>query len=280
MKRTIDLNSTDWCDVVFEGKNKEYGAYAMRQTSGKRHVWAFGIMTLGVALVAALPHIMDQVKTTAKYSEGITSVHVVSDINVKEEKVIPEIPKMEAPPAREYIKSIQYTPPVITKDVNVGDDEELKGMNKLLENPKIAIGYVDRLDGKDGLQGDLAKDLLPQITGEGTGGGGGGTNTVFKTAEVMPQFPGGTAEMYKYISENLKYPAIDQEIGTQGKVVIQFVVGMQGEIKEAKILRGVSVNCDKEAMRVVKGMPKWIPGRQNGNLVQVYFTLPITFRLK
>ena len=86
--------------------------------------------------------------------------------------------------------------------------------------------------------------------------------------------------MYKYIGDNLKYPAIDQEMGTQGRVIIQFVVGIAGEIKDVKVMRGVSVNCDKEALRVIKSMPRWIPGRQNGNPVQVYFTLPIQFKLK
>lgn len=95
----------------------------------------------------------------------------------------------------------------------------------------------------------------------------------------MPVFPGGEKEMYQYIFNNLKYPVPDIEVGTQGKVIIQFVVGRDGSITNATIVRGISIGCDKEALRVVKSMPKWIPGRQNGIPVQVYFTLPIVFKL-
>lgn len=279
MKRTIDLNSADWCELVFDGKNKEYGAYAMRQTSWRRHILAFGIMIIAVAFLALLPNIMEKVKASVNYNIGTTTTVEIGGIKVKEEEKTVELPKVELPPARDIRNSIKYTPPVITKDVNVNDENELKSIDKVLENPKIAIGYVDRMDGTNNADAELARDLL-KITASGTGGGGTTVTDVFRTAEVMPQFPGGTTELYKYISENLRYPAIDIEMGTQGQVVIQFVVGLSGEIKEAKILRGISVNCDKEAMRVVKGMPKWIPGRQNGNLVQVYFTLPISFKLK
>lgn len=279
MKRTIDLNSADWCELVFDGKNKEYGAYAMRQTSGRRHILAFGIMIIAVAFLALLPNIMEKVKASVNYNIGTTTTVEIGGIKVKEEEKTVELPKVELPPARDIRNSIKYTPPVITKDVNVNDENELKSIDKVLENPKIAIGYVNRMDGTNNADAELARDLL-KITASGTGGGGTTVTDVFRTAEVMPQFPGGTTELYKYISENLRYPAIDIEMGTQGQVVIQFVVGLSGEIKEAKILRGISVNCDKEAMRVVKGMPKWIPGRQNGNLVQVYFTLPISFKLK
>lgn len=281
MKRTIDLNSADWCEVVFEGKNKEYGAYAMRQTSGRRHILALGIITVAVAFLALLPNILDKVKASVGHNIGITTTVEIGTLKVEEETVKPiDLPKTELPPARDIRNSIKHTPPVITKDVDVDDENELKSMDKLLEDPKIAIGFVDRMDGTNNSDAELARDLL-KMTATGTGGGGGDNgNTIFKHVEVMPQFPGGTSELYRYISDNLKYPPVDMEMGTQGQVVIQFVVGTAGEIKDAKILRGVSVNCDKEALRVVKNMPKWIPGRQNGNLVQVYFTLPIVYRLK
>lgn len=278
MKKTIDLNSTDWCEVVFEGKNKEYGAYAMRQTSSRRHIMAFGITTIAVAVVALLPNILEKVKSTVNINEGTTTVHVMNEIEVKEEKVL-DIPKLATPPAQNIRNSIKVTPPVITKDDQVGDGD-MKSMDEILADPKIAIGYVDRMDGTNDTNAELARNLLPKGTGEGGGESGGSANTIFKTAEVMPQFPGGIADMYKYIGDNLKYPAIDQEMGTQGRVIIQFVVGIAGEIKDVKVMRGVSVNCDKEALRVIKSMPRWIPGRQNGNPVQVYFTLPIQFKLK
>jgi protein TonB len=96
----------------------------------------------------------------------------------------------------------------------------------------------------------------------------------------MPQFPGGQDEMYRFIGNNLKYPAIDQEMGTQGRVTVRFVVSKTGEITNIELLKGISPTCDKEAIRVIKSMPKWIPGKQSGNPVQVYFTMPIVFKLK
>lgn len=280
MKKAINLNSAEWCEIIFEGKNKEYGAYAMRQSSGKRHIIAFGIIILFVALVAFLPSIISKVNASvANNGEGITETHVIAVVEHKQEEEKIVLPDMaSAPPI--YRNSIKVTPPVITKDEFVADDEELHSMDDILDNKKLAIGTVDMRDGTDDLNAELKRAFSSPAGSGGTGEGGGNTNTIFKVAEVMPQFPGGPDEMYKYISENLKYPVIDQEMGTQGRVTIQFVVSQTGEIKNVVVLRGVSPNCDKEALRVVKSMPKWIPGKQNGNAVQVYFTLPISFKLK
>lgn len=101
----------------------------------------------------------------------------------------------------------------------------------------------------------------------------------FVHVEQMPQFPGGDQEMMKFIKENLKYPIIDAENGVQGRVTMRFVVDENGSIQDAQIVRGLSPGCDKEALRVVRMMPKWIPGKQNGKNVAVYFTLPIIFKL-
>ena len=96
----------------------------------------------------------------------------------------------------------------------------------------------------------------------------------------MPQFPGGEKEMYKYIYDNIKYPVVDQEMGVQGKVTVRFVVTKNGDISDIQLLKGISPTCDKEAIRVLKSMPKWVPGKNNGVAVPVYFTMPIVFKLK
>lgn len=99
------------------------------------------------------------------------------------------------------------------------------------------------------------------------------------TVEKMPGFPGGEGEMQKFIGENLKYPAVAVENGVQGRVTLRFIVEKDGAISDVRILRGIDPSCDKEAVRVIKAMPKWIPAKQNGREVRCYFTLPIVFRL-
>lgn len=103
---------------------------------------------------------------------------------------------------------------------------------------------------------------------------------VFEIAEQMPRFPGEEVEMMKWLGDNLEYPEKAQEAGIQGRVVVRFVVTEKGAIEEVKVLRGFDADCDAEAVRVVESMPAWTPGVQNGEKVAVYYTLPITFKLK
>ncbi|WP_462280908.1 energy transducer TonB [Salinivirga cyanobacteriivorans] len=103
---------------------------------------------------------------------------------------------------------------------------------------------------------------------------------IFMVVEQMPEFPGGQGELFKYISQNIQYPAIAKENGIQGKVFIQFVVGKDGSITNVTVLRGVDPSLDKEAVRVVKNMPKWKPGKQRGKPVYVRYQVPINFKLQ
>jgi len=98
--------------------------------------------------------------------------------------------------------------------------------------------------------------------------------------EQMPQFPGGDRELLSFIAKNLHYPTIAQEKGIQGKVFVRFVVSATGDVKDVKVMRSLDPYCDKEAIRVIQSLPKWIPGRQNGRNVPVYYTVPITFKLQ
>ena len=104
--------------------------------------------------------------------------------------------------------------------------------------------------------------------------------TIFEVVENMPDFPGGQAALMQYLAKNIKYPTIAQENGTQGRVIIQFVVERDGSISDVHVARGVDPYLDKEAVRVVKSMPKWLPGKQNGKAVRVKFTVPVMFRLQ
>ena len=104
-------------------------------------------------------------------------------------------------------------------------------------------------------------------------------NMVFDVVEVMPQFPGGQIAMLKYIMENIKYPKQIMEEGIQGRVTVRFIVEKDGRVSNVRLLRSVQSALDKEAIRVVKSMPKWTPGKQNGKPVRVRFNLPVMFKL-
>lgn len=102
---------------------------------------------------------------------------------------------------------------------------------------------------------------------------------IFQVVEKQPEFPGGMAELMKYLQKNIKYPTVCQEQGIQGRVIVQFVVNSDGSIVDPQVVKPVNPYLDKEALRVVRTMPKWSPGEQRGKKVRVRFTLPVTFRL-
>ncbi len=103
---------------------------------------------------------------------------------------------------------------------------------------------------------------------------------VFEVVESMPEFPGGEAALMEYLQKNIKYPSIAADNGIQGRVIINFVVNKDGSIVDPEIIKSLDPSCDKEAMRVIKAMPKWKPGRQRGKTVRVKYTVPVLFRLQ
>jgi len=102
---------------------------------------------------------------------------------------------------------------------------------------------------------------------------------IFQVVEEMPEFPGGMEKLLEYLSRNIKYPTIAQEQGIQGKSIIEFVVNKDGSIVDPKVVRSLHPKCDEEAMRVIKAMPKWKPGKQRGKPVRVKYTVPVQFKL-
>lgn len=105
-------------------------------------------------------------------------------------------------------------------------------------------------------------------------------NVVFQVVEKMPSFPGGDSQLFKFLNDNVKYPVIAQENGVQGRVICQFVVNRDGSIVDVEVVRSVDASLDKEAIRVIKSMPKWSPGQQRGKPVRVKYTLPVNFKLQ
>lgn len=230
----------------------------MRETSPRRHNIAV-ILVIVIALIGfSIPTLIKM--ATPKQKEVMTEVTTLSQLEEPEVKQ-EEMKRIEpvAPPPPALKSSIKFTAPVIKKDEEVRDEDEIKSQTELTET-KVAISIAD------------LKQVVTQAEPE--------PEKVFDMVEQMPQFPGGQAEMMQFISKNMKYPTIAQENGTQGRVTCQFVVGADGKVRDVKVLRGVDPYLDKEAVRVIMSMPKWIPGKQNGKAVSVKYTIPVMFRLQ
>ena len=266
----IDLTSPEWCELVFQGKNKAYGAYKMRANSPKRHTWAMVIVVIIAAVGFSIPTLVKL--ATPKQKEVMTEVTTLSQLEepeVKQEE-FKKVEPVAPPPALK--SSIKFTAPVIKKDEEVRDDEEIKSQEELTST-KVAISIAD-VKGNDEVNGADIADLKQVVTQAAE------PEKVFDMVEQMPTFPGGQQELMAYLGKNIKYPTIAQENGTQGRVIIQFVVERDGTISDVHVARGVDPYLDKEAVRVVQSMPKWIPGKQNGKAVRVKFTVPVMFRLQ
>lgn len=276
MAREIKLNSTDWCDLVFEGKNKTYGAYALRRSSSKRHTIAFGVIILFVGVVSALPSFLQAVQPN-KDKIAMDDVIKISDIELEKKLEQQEVIKQEiAPPPVPTRAAIQFTPPAITADANVDENREMRTQEELNENRTLQISIADNLNGSTASDAVSLEDLTIRrdIMQEDE------PNKRFEHVEQIPQFPGGEAELMKYINNNIKYPPIAAENGIEGRVVVRFVVEKNGKVSDINILRSVDPSLDKEAARVIRSMPTWIPGMQNGRNVAVYYTLPVLFKLQ
>ncbi len=275
----IDLISNEWADIVFQGRNKVYGAYQLRRSTGKRNIWAM----VFVAAVAAVTYLglaaynSYQAAQKAKFEAEMEASLIETKKDAKVEKKT-ETPKVEQVQKVEKVKSsIAFTPPVIKKDSEVKPEEEMKTQDELKET-KTAIGAFD-VKGNDESGGtvlkaveDIATPEPPKQEAE--------QNKVFDVVEQQPQFPGGMGALNQWLGSNIKYPAMAAENGIEGRVIVQFVVERDGSVSGVHVVRGVDPSLDKEATRVVAQMPKWIPGKQNGSAVRVKYTVPVTFRLQ
>ena len=267
----IDLTSQEWCDLIFEGRNKDYGAYKMRARAARRLNFSVVLVIVIAAVGFSIPRLITMV--TPEKKEVMTEVTTLSQLEepeVKQEEVQKVQPVAPPPPALK--SSIKFTAPVIKKDEEVADEDQMKSQEELTES-KVTISIAD-VQGTDEEGGVLVEDLKQVVTEAPV------EEEVFDMVEQAPQFPGGQAELMSWLGKNIRYPVIAQENGIQGRVVCQFVVGSDGSVRDIKVVRSLDPSCDKEAVRVIQSMPKWIPGRQNGKAVSVRYTLPVTFRLQ
>lgn len=274
----IDLISSDWVDLVFEGRNKAYGAYRLRKSTTKRNILAMVAVVLLLIVAFIILTVKDFVDEQ-RAKVAMTQVAELTNYKQPEKKAEVKQKKVEVEPERvvERVKSsIKFTAPVIKKDEEVKPDEELKTQDELMST-KTAIGTFD-VKGNDDANGEIIK--AKEVIAEPEPPKHEEENKVFDIVEQQPLFPGGPAALMKYLSEHTKYPVVAQENGVQGRVTVQFVVEKDGSISDVHVLRGVDPSLDKEAVRVVKSMPRWTPGKQNGINVRVNYRVPVLFRLQ
>ena len=223
----------------------------------------------------ALKHIVD-----AKAKVAATQVTEISALNQpkKQAQVKKQIKVEEPEKVVERVKSsVKFTAPVIKKDNEVKPEDELKTQDQLMNN-KAAIGGFD-VKGNDDANGEIlkAKEVIAQPVEQPKHEE---ENKVFDIVEEMPSFPGGMGALNKYLHDNVHYPVVAQENGVQGRVTISFVVEKDGSVTDVKVAKSVDPSLDKEALRVVRGMPRWTPGKQNGATVRVKYNVPVVFRLQ
>ena len=283
MAKDVDLSSKEWRDIVFEGKNQQFGAYEMRKNSDARHNKAMIVVVIVIAIAFILPLLVNTVLPKAEEKpEDLTEQALVNlDNTVDEEQDQPEEEQqrveVEIPEAlpEEILNTVKVTELAIVEDEKVNAEDEIKTQDELKETT-TAFGQSDFDKGTD--DRNVVREHKDEIIVEEKKPVE--ENKVFTAVEQMPQFPGGEAELMKYIQKNLKYPPVAMENNIQGRVVVQFVVTKTGQIGEVKVARGRDPDLDKEAVRVVKSLPDFIPGKMNGQSVNVWYTLPITFKLQ
>ena len=268
--KSIDLTSFAWCELVFEGRNKNYGAYSLRRESSDRHLAALLIMiSLGVAIALGV-NLYNKFTAQTNVNPVIdTRGPVILEVfDPIEKPTVPQLPVAEPPTA--IRNTVKFTPPVIAPDDRVTVDD-FKSQDALNLDKTPAIGTMDYDKGTNDVTAPFIEDVAPVIEKK--------EELIKDFVEQMPEYPGGSEELMKFLSSNIKYPTMAQEQNIQGMVTLRFVVGADGSVSNVQVIRSLDPSCDKEAVRVVKMMQKWIPGRQNGSAVSVYFTLPVRFKL-
>ena len=276
----IDLIDNRWSDLMFENRNKEYGAYVLRRQTTARNIKSIIAVLILFALVMiymVAKNAYDDYQKAHMAQTQVTELTALQEQKkeakverkeiVKQEKVEQVVEKVKS--------SIKFTAPVIKKDDEVRPEDEMKSQDEIM-NSKVAVGFANVIGNDESGEVLKAKEALvtePVKPKEEE-------NKVFDVVEQMPSFPGGMAALMAYLQKSIKYPPVAEENGIQGRVVCTFVVERDGSVTDVKVAKSVDPSLDKEAVRVVSAMPKWIPGKQNGQSVRVKYTLPVTFRLQ
>lgn len=256
----LDIYKQKWIDMVFEGRNKAYGAYVLRKQNPKVTLIALLIGATVFALLLALP----MLDWSSDKDEDVEKVTMVDMANIPPpvEEVKPLLPPPPPPPPAPKIDEVKFVKPKVVEKEKVV--EEIKTIEELKDKNVGAKDIKGRDDGKiviDMPSGEGDKDV--KIVED---------NTVYNAVEVRPDFPGGIQKFYDFVGKNYRAPEED----VRGKVYVQFVVEKDGSLTDIKVVRDLGYGTGAEAIRVLKKSPRWKPGVQNGRPVRVLYSLPIS----
>ena len=305
MAKDVDLSSKEWLDLIFEGKNKDFGAYELRSDSPRRHNKSVIYTLIGIAIVALLAFgytSLNKYLTERRLEQERLEQEALAkqmEQEMEEEEIQQEI---EIPEEKEQVLEEEIQNSQKVTEMNIVDDSEVKEPPKTIESQKEderQVGAVDEDKGTDNITLDtkkeeqvVVKEIVeikeppkeekpepkPEPKKEEPKPQ---ADEVFQSAAHMPSYPGGDAALMKYLNDHLRYPQAAADNNIQGKVIVQFVVEKNGKIGEVKVARSVDKDLDREAIRVCKSLPAFSPGRNAvGDPVRVWYTLPVTFKLQ
>lgn len=254
------VNAPDFDDIVFEERNKEYGAYRLRKKYNRNVLIGLliGILIIGTAIIT--PYL------NAKAAEGRSKrterqVEIkLENLDTPNEQVAP--PPPPPPPPTDVVQQQRYVPPVVVDSIKPEDIKQLMTADQAqteVTNKEVV---------------EVVQQVKEEVQEEDP------EATPFVVVEEMPMFPGGDVELLKYISEHTQYPEVAKENNIQGRVIVRFCVTSKGGVSQVSVLKGVDPELDKEAIRVVNTLPTFKPGKQGGKPVPVWYMVPITFTLK
>ncbi|WP_245849614.1 energy transducer TonB [Hymenobacter crusticola] len=269
-------------DIVFEGRNKAYGAYVLRRLYGKNVSRALLIAVALFAIGVSFPLIAAMLKPEEKIVEKPKNLKVNElmqppplDPATPPPPPPPPPPPSAPPPPPPVVSTIKFTPPVVKRDEEVRKEEKVPDQDEL-EGKQIATetvkGNTDAPPPPDlsGIEGGTGAEPVKEVV----------ENKVYTYVEQMPVFPGGNDALLAAIQKNTKYPPLALRNQVEGKVFITFVVGPDGAVSGVTVQKGIGSGCDEAAVAAVKTLPRFTPGKQNGRAVSVSFTVPVTFAIK
>ena len=259
----LDIFTNQWLDIVFEGKNKTYGAYELRKSNTKTTVRALIIGAVLFSVLVAAPLIMSLLPDSSGDDDSLDTKIVTMKLPPKKEEPKKDLPPPPPPPPK--VDQVKFVKPVVAKAEEVTE-----------EPPKITE-IKDKKLGNETIKGDPDAELTVEPVGNGPAAVVEEDNSIYNTAgiEVKPDFPGGMEKFYKFVGNNYQTP---EEDGLKGKVYVTFVVEKDGSLTDIKVLRDIGYGTGKEAIRVLNKCPRWTPGEQNGKKVRVLYSLPITIQ--
>jgi protein TonB len=273
----LDILKTEWLDVVFSGRNKEYGAYQLRKNNSRNMLYAF-LITVGLFVaVVSIPTIINMIKgfiPKAPDKVKIQEVPLLPPPPINKTEPPPPPPPPTPEPQKPRVDQVRFPPPIVKPDEQVREkdpptQEDLKTADPGQKDIKGDPTQTVRIDEPVG-NAPVSKAVVEEAP----------SNEIFTSVEVTPEFPGGMDKFYAYLGKAIRYPAVARENNVSGRVIVTFVVERDGSLTDVKALRGPGSGLEEEAVRAVKSSPHWRPGKQNGRDVRVQYTVPVVFTLQ